>query len=143
MTRSDKTRKYTHAYNGIYLLFCRRYSNSVSFIELIFCLLHGEACVKILCSEKELLNLKDSKLTQNFYSNKTGFVRPGHIYSLDNYVIHTYYHDNCSALYFSYVRIVNIFIHTLHICTDKDPEEDSFKKFLESTITSTVKRTQS
>ena len=33
----------------------------------------------VLCSEKELLNLKDSKLTQKFYGNKTGFVRPGHI----------------------------------------------------------------
>ena len=37
--RSDKTsliaRKYTHAYNGIYLLFCRCYSNSVNFIELL------------------------------------------------------------------------------------------------------------
>ena len=73
MTQSDKTsliaRKYTHAYNGIYLLFCRCYSNSVSFIELlrIFSYIHGEVCAKILCSEKELLNLKDSKLTQNFY----------------------------------------------------------------------------
>ena len=28
-------RKYTHAYNGIYLLFCSCYSNSVSFIELL------------------------------------------------------------------------------------------------------------
>ena len=39
VTRSDKTsliaRKYIHAYNGIYLLFCRCYSNSVSFIELL------------------------------------------------------------------------------------------------------------
>ena len=39
MIRSDKTsliaRKYTHAYNGICLLFCRCYSNSVSFIELL------------------------------------------------------------------------------------------------------------
>ena len=39
MTRSDKTslitRKYTHVYNGIYLLFCRCYSNFVSFIELL------------------------------------------------------------------------------------------------------------
>ena len=33
------------------------------------------------CVQKELLKLKDSKLTQNFYGNKTGFVRPGHIYS--------------------------------------------------------------
>ena len=40
------------------------YSNSASFIELLrsFCI-HDEACAKILCSEKELLNLKDSKLT--------------------------------------------------------------------------------
>ena len=56
------------------------YSNSVSFIELlrIVCI-HGKVCAKILCSQKELLNLKDSKLTKNFYGNKTGFVRPGHI----------------------------------------------------------------
>ena len=66
--------------NDIYLLFCVCYSNSVSFIELLrrFCL-YGEACAKLLCSEKELLNLKDSKLTQNFCGNKTGFVRPGNI----------------------------------------------------------------
>ena len=84
VTQSDKTslnaRKYTHVYNYIYLLFCVCHSNSVSFIELLrsFCI-HGEPCAKILCSEKELLNLKDSKLTHNCYSNKTGFVRPGHI----------------------------------------------------------------
>ena len=87
VTQSDKTsliaQKYTRVYNGIYLLFCVCYSNSVSFIELlrIFCI-HGKVCAKILCSEKELLNLKDSKLTQNFYGNKTGFVRPGHIFFL-------------------------------------------------------------
>ena len=74
VTQSDKTsliaRKYTYVYNYIYLLFCVCYSNSVSFIELLrsFCI-HGETCAKILCSEKELLNLKDSKLTQNFYGN--------------------------------------------------------------------------
>ena len=39
--------------------------------------MHGEACTKILCLEKELLNLKDSQLPQG---NNTGFVRPGHIY---------------------------------------------------------------
>ena len=87
MTQSDKTsliaRKYTHVYNGIYLLLCRCYSNSVSLLNCLGFLLatvHGEVCAKILCSEKELLNLKDSKLTQNFYGNKTGFIRPGHIY---------------------------------------------------------------
>ena len=39
VTRSDKTslnaRKYTHPYNGTYLLLCMCYSNSVSFIELL------------------------------------------------------------------------------------------------------------
>ena len=91
MTQSDKTsliaRKYNHVYNYIYLLFCVCYSNSVSFIELLrsFCI-HGEACAKIVCSEKELLNLKDSKLTQNVYGNKTGFVRLGHI------LLRTYIH---------------------------------------------------
>ena len=71
VTRSDKTsliaRKYTHPYNDIYLLFCVCYSNSVSFIRLlrIYCI-HGEVCAKILCSGKELLILKDSKLIQNF-----------------------------------------------------------------------------
>ena len=84
VTQSDKTsliaRKYIHVYNYIYLLFYVCYSNSVSFIELLrsFCI-RGEACAKILCSEKELLNLKDSKLTQNFYGNKTDFVRLGHL----------------------------------------------------------------
>ena len=88
VTQSDKTsliaQKYTYVYNYNYLLFCVCYSNSVSFIELLrsFCI-HGEVSAKILCSEKELLKLivKDSKLTQNFYGNKTGFVRPGHIFS--------------------------------------------------------------
>ena len=93
VTQSDKTsliaRKYTHVYNYIYLLFCVWYSNSVSFIKLLrsFCI-HGEACAKILCSEKELLNLKDSKLTQNFYGNKTGFVRPGHTYIFYTNMLH-------------------------------------------------------
>ena len=87
MTQSDKTsliaRKYTHVYNYIYLLFCVCYSNSVSFIELLrsFCI-HGEACAKILCSEKELLNLKDSKLTQNFYGNKTVCQTRSHMFKL-------------------------------------------------------------
>ena len=55
-----------------------------------FCI-HGEAeaCAKILCSVKELLikleNQKDSKFTQNFYGNKTGFVRPSH--NLASYMV--------------------------------------------------------
>ena len=59
-------------------------SSSVCAIQILsllrsFCM-HDEVCTKVLCSEKELLNLKDSKLCQNCYGNKTGFVRPGHIY---------------------------------------------------------------
>ena len=52
------------------------YSNSVGFVGLlrIYCI-HCEVCAKLLCSEKELSNLKDSKLTQNF---KIDFVRLGH-----------------------------------------------------------------
>ena len=71
MTRSDKTsliaRKYTHPYNGIYLLFCVCYSHSISFIGLlrIYCI-HGEVCAKILCSGKELLILKDLKINSKF-----------------------------------------------------------------------------
>ena len=41
----------------------------MSFIELLRIFasyVHGEVCAKIWCSEKELLNFKDSKLTQNF-----------------------------------------------------------------------------
>ena len=45
---------------------------------MIVCI-YSEVCVKILCSEKELLNLKDSNYIQNFNGNKTGFVRLGHI----------------------------------------------------------------
>ena len=64
------------------LLFCVCYSNSVSFIELLIGV--SAYMVKLVlkyCVQKELLNLKDSKLTQNFYGNKTGFVRPGHIFT--------------------------------------------------------------
>ena len=42
--------KYTHPYYGIYLFFCVRYLNSVSFIEIlrIFCI-YGEIVSKIVC----------------------------------------------------------------------------------------------
>ena len=105
-------------------LFCRCYSNSVSFIELLRIFasyVHGEVCAKILCSEKELLNLKDSKLTQNFYSNKTGFVRPGHkindnCISLLSYV---YILGNlgCSITMCSKVTATYIHVHTEYIAT--------------------------
>ena len=61
VTRSDKTsliaRKYTHAYNGIYLLLCRCYSNSINFIELLrnFASYMVKLVLKY-CVQKELLN---------------------------------------------------------------------------------------
>ena len=62
--------KNTPIHNGIYLLFCVCYLNSVSFIGLlrIYCIatVHIEVCGKILCSGMELLILKYSKLTQKF-----------------------------------------------------------------------------
>ena len=91
---SDKTSlitiKYTHAYNGIYLLFCKCYSNSVSFIELLRIFasyVHGEVCAKIVF-RKKVIKLKRLKITSNFYGNKTGFVRSGHIlYMLQSLII--------------------------------------------------------
>ena len=68
VTRSDKTsliaRKYTRPYNGIYLLFCVCYSNSVSFITFlrIYCIHDGKVCAKILCSGKVLLIFKTQKI---------------------------------------------------------------------------------
>ena len=73
MTRSDKTsliaQKYTHAYNGIYLLFCRCYSNSVSFIELLRILaILASYMVKFVlkyCVQKKELYIKLERL-KNF-----------------------------------------------------------------------------
>ena len=82
MTQSDKLPVLLPENTSIhilvsYLLFCVCYSRVIE-LPKIFCI-YGEVCVKILCSEKELLNLKDSNLIQNFYGHKTGFVRLGHI----------------------------------------------------------------
>ena len=83
--RSDKisliAQKYTHAYNGIYLLFCRCYSNSVSFIELLR--IFASYMVKLVQNivfRKRVIKFERLKI-KNFYGNKTGFVRPGHICS--------------------------------------------------------------
>ena len=56
------------------------YTISVSFIEFLgkFCV-YGEIFDKVLCQEKELLNLKVSKLGQILFADKTGFHRLGHI----------------------------------------------------------------
>ena len=89
VTWSDKTNliavKYTYSFYGTYNLFWWCYSNSVSFIEFlrVFCI-YDKLCVKILFSEKILLSFKSLKLAQNLHGNKTGFVRPGHIYSCSN-----------------------------------------------------------
>ena len=65
----------------------------------IFCI-YGEVCVKILCSEKELLNLNDSNLIQNFYGNKTGFVRPGHIFRISNSTMEDQPHQSLSTKFY-------------------------------------------
>ena len=72
MTGPEKTRiiytEYTYPYYGIYLFSaCVYYTKSVSFIEYM----------KILCQEKELLNLKDHQILS---VDKNGFLRPGHMY---------------------------------------------------------------
>ena len=64
MTGPEKTGliyiKYTYSYDGAYLLSCKCYPNSVSFIEFLrnFCM-YGKICVRILYNQNELLNLKD------------------------------------------------------------------------------------
>ena len=66
------------------------YLNSVSFIEFlrVFCI-HDKLCVKIILSEKILLSFKSLKLAQNLHSNKTGFVRLGHILYLKIFLVNT------------------------------------------------------
>ena len=56
------------------------YTVSVSFIEFLrkFCV-YSEIFDKVLCQEKELLNLKGSKLGQILCADKTGFRRLGYI----------------------------------------------------------------
>ena len=51
------------------------YTISVSFIGNLY----DEIFDKVLCLEKELLNLKGSKLGQILRADKTGFRRLGHI----------------------------------------------------------------
>ena len=80
MTESVKTglicTKYTYSFYHIYLFFCLGYTISVSFIEFLrkFCV-YDEIFDKVLCYEKELLNLKGSKLGQILRADKTGFRR--------------------------------------------------------------------
>ena len=72
--------KYTHAFYATLHLFCRSYSNSVSYIDFLRILCPSEeGCVKIVCSGKELFSFENLRLTQTLPSNKTGFARPGHI----------------------------------------------------------------
>ena len=57
------------------------YTISVSFIEFLrkFCV-HDEIFDKVLCYDKELLNLKGSKLSQILCADKIGFRRLSHIF---------------------------------------------------------------
>ena len=73
--------KYTSSYYGTYLLFCIGYTQCVSFIEFLmeFCT-SDEIFVKMLIKDKKLLHFKVSKLGQILCVDKTGFLRPSHIY---------------------------------------------------------------
>ena len=83
MTESAKTglicTKYTYSFYHVYLFFCVGYTISVSFIEFLrkFCV-YDKIFDKVLCYEKELLNLQCSKLGQILCADKTGFRRLGH-----------------------------------------------------------------
>ena len=79
----------------------------------------ASVCAKIFCSEKELLNLKDLKLTQKFYGNKTGFVRPGHICRipfrvslLTQTVVKQWFSYLLDCIQCSYICISSL--HTMH-----------------------------
>ena len=50
-------------------------------ISYVVCI-YDKLCVKILLSQKILLRFESLKLAQNLHGNKTGFVRPGHIYRI-------------------------------------------------------------
>ena len=85
MTQSDKTSliavKYTYLFYGTQNLIWGCYSNSVSFIEFLRVFsIYDKLSVKTVLLEKILLSFKSLKLAQNLDGNKTGFVRPGHVY---------------------------------------------------------------
>ena len=91
MTGPEKTgliyTKYTYLYYGAYLFFCVCYPHSVSFIEFLRILcIYGELCVKILFCHDEILHFKDRNLGQILHVDKTCFLRPGHIYSVNGYI---------------------------------------------------------
>ena len=69
--------KYTCSYYGTYLLFCIRYSKSVTFIELLidFCIIDDILDVTLIT---DLLHFRLSKSGQLLHVDKTGFPRPSH-----------------------------------------------------------------
>ena len=73
--RVYENRSYLHKIHlfiyHIYLFFCVGYTISVSFIKFLrkFCVYDD----KVLCYEKDLLNLKGSELGQILPADKTGF----------------------------------------------------------------------
>ena len=110
MTESAKTglicTKYTYSFYHIYLFFCVGYTVSVSFIEFLrkFCV-YNEIFDKVLCQEKELLNLKGSKLGQILCADKTGFRRLGHIYIFLEYIV---YAGACLYRLFSVLQMYKV-----------------------------------
>ena len=74
--------KYTCSYYGIYFLFCMCYPKSVSFIEFLmdFCI-HDDILDTRQITNKKLLHFKLSKSDHILHVDKTGFLRPSHIYN--------------------------------------------------------------
>ena len=74
--------KYTCSYYGVYILFYMCYPISVSFIELFmdFCI-YDDILDTVLITDEKLLHFKLSKSSQILCVDKTGFPRPGHIWS--------------------------------------------------------------
>ena len=80
MTGPEKTgliyTKYTYLYYGAYLFFRVCYPNSVSCIEFLRILcIYDEDCVRMLCSQDEILHFKDQNLGQILRVDKTCFLR--------------------------------------------------------------------
>ena len=106
MTKLAKTdlicTKYTYSFYHIYLFFCIGYIIYVNFIEFLrkCCVyIYDKTFDKVLCQEKELLNLKGSKLGQILRADKTGFRRLSHIRSALFYVHYVFFVTFSTLLY--------------------------------------------
>ena len=88
--------KYTCSYYGTYILFFINHAKSVSFIEFLmdFCI-YIDILDTILNAEKSyILHFKLLILGHILHVDKTGFLKPGHIYITCSYVFFFHYAIN-------------------------------------------------